>query len=44
MGELERQLALIERGVVDLISREELTDKLKRSLKSGVPLKIKGGL
>lgn len=43
MGELERQLALIERGVVDLISREELTDKLKRSLKSGVPLKIKAG-
>ncbi len=43
MGELERQLALIERGVVDFISREELTNKLKRSLKTGVPLKIKAG-
>jgi tyrosyl-tRNA synthetase len=43
MGELERQLALIERGVVDLISREELTNKLKRSLDTGVPLKVKAG-
>jgi len=43
MGELERQLALIERGVVDFISREELTNKLKRSLQTGVPLKIKAG-
>ncbi|MBE0585894.1 MAG: tyrosine--tRNA ligase [Desulfofustis sp.] len=43
MGELERQLALIERGVVDLISREELTEKLKRSISTGVPLKVKAG-
>lgn len=43
MGELERQLALIERGVVDLISREELTNKLKRSIDTGVPLKVKAG-
>ncbi len=43
MGELERQLALIERGVVDLISREELANKLKRSIDTGVPLKVKAG-
>ncbi|MCB2214882.1 tyrosine--tRNA ligase [Desulfofustis glycolicus] len=43
MGELERQLELIERGVVDLISREELANKLKRSIDTGVPLKVKAG-
>lgn len=39
----EEQLALIERGVVDCISREELRKKLDRSIATGVPLKIKAG-
>lgn len=43
MDELEKQLALIERGVVDFISREELTEKLRRSIATGVPLKVKAG-
>ena len=40
---VEEQLELIERGVVDCISREELTTKLERSVKTGIPLKIKTG-
>ncbi|MDX9894904.1 tyrosine--tRNA ligase [Desulfofustis limnaeus] len=43
MDELGKQLALIERGVVDFISREELTEKLKRSIETGIPLKVKAG-
>ncbi len=39
----EEQLALIERGVVDCIGREDLRKKLRRSIESGVPLKIKAG-
>ncbi|MGI9535716.1 MAG: tyrosine--tRNA ligase [Desulfocapsaceae bacterium] len=40
---VEEQLELIERGVVDCISREELKTKLERSLKTNKPLKIKTG-
>ena len=40
---VEEQLELIERGVVDCISREELKNKLVRSAKTGKPLKIKAG-
>ncbi len=40
---VEEQLELIERGVVDCISREELKSKLERSAKTGKPLKIKTG-
>ena len=40
---VEEQLELIERGVVDCISREELKAKLENSVKSGKPLKIKAG-
>jgi tyrosyl-tRNA synthetase len=36
-------MALIERGVVDLISKEELQKKLKKSIESGKPLRIKAG-
>ena len=43
MSTIEEQLALIERGTVDCISREELIAKLKRSAETGVPLKIKAG-
>lgn len=43
MVSIEEQLELIERGVVDCISREELVKKLKKSQETGVPLKVKAG-
>ncbi len=43
MKKVDEQIALIERGVVDCISREDLTKKLSRSLETGKPLKIKAG-
>jgi tyrosyl-tRNA synthetase len=43
MKSVEEQLALIERGIVDLIYREDLVAKLTRSLETGKPLKIKAG-
>ncbi len=43
MVAIEKQLELIERGVVDCISREELIKKLKQSTETGVPLKVKAG-
>ncbi len=43
MYSIEEQLELIERGVVDFISRDELVKKLKKSQESGIPLKIKAG-
>lgn len=43
MKSVEEQIALIERGAVDLISRDELIKKLSRSLETGEPLIIKAG-
>ena len=43
MKSVEEQLALIERGVVDFHSREEMVKKLTRSLETGKPLVIKAG-
>lgn len=43
MASIEEQLAIIERGAVDLVSRDELIKKLAKSAKTGVPLKIKAG-
>jgi len=43
MPSIDEQIALIERGVVDCISREELVKKLERSARTGIPLKIKAG-
>lgn len=43
MKAVEEQLELIERGVVDCISREELKKKLTVSLETERPLKIKAG-
>lgn len=40
---VDEQIELIERGVVDCISREEMVRKLERSRETGVPLKIKAG-
>ena len=41
--ELEKQLAYLEKGCVDVIPREELASKLERSLASGRPLTVKVG-
>ena len=43
MASIEEQLELIERGAVDIISRDELIKKLKKSEETGVPLKVKAG-
>ena len=43
MKSVEEQIALIERGCVDLISREDLEKKLKRSIETNTPLTIKAG-
>lgn len=43
MASLEEQLELIERGAVDIISREELIKKLQKSQETGIPLKVKAG-
>lgn len=40
---IEEQVALIERGAVDVISREDLINKLKKSQETGVPLRVKAG-
>ena len=40
---VDEQIELIERGVVDCISREELIKKLERSRETGIPLKVKAG-
>jgi len=42
--ELERQLAVIRRGVAEILpAEEELRDRLRRSLATGTPLLIKAG-
>ncbi|PID75701.1 MAG: tyrosine--tRNA ligase [Deltaproteobacteria bacterium] len=43
MDSFAEEVALIERGTVDCISREELVKKLKTSKESGRPLTIKAG-
>jgi tyrosyl-tRNA synthetase len=43
MISVDEQIALIERGTVECISREELVKKLKKSVATGVPLKVKAG-
>lgn len=43
MPSIDEQIALIERGVVDCISRDELVKKLEKSARTGIPLKIKAG-
>lgn len=39
----EKQLEIIKRGVVEIILEEELITKLRRSVQTGKPLKIKAG-
>jgi len=43
MISVEEQIALIERGAVECISREELIKKLQKSVDTGIPLKVKAG-
>lgn len=43
MPSLDGQIALIERGIVDCISRDELVKKLEKSARTGIPLKVKAG-
>jgi tyrosyl-tRNA synthetase len=43
MNAVERQLALIARGAVEIISTKELEDKLAASLKDRRPLRVKAG-
>ncbi len=40
---IDQQMALIERGIVECISREELRKKLEKSAATGIPLRIKAG-
>ncbi len=40
---IDEQLSLIERGAVNIISREDLAKKFTRSRESGIPLIIKAG-
>jgi tyrosyl-tRNA synthetase len=40
---IDEQLALLVRGTVDVIPKEELVEKLKKSRDTGVPLRIKAG-
>jgi tyrosyl-tRNA synthetase len=43
MISVAEQIALIERGTVECISREELVKKLQKSIDTGIPLKVKAG-
>ena len=43
MKSVEEQIALIERGCVDLISREDLEKKLKKAVETNTPLTVKAG-
>lgn len=43
MSSIDEQIKLMERGVIDCISREELVKKLEKSLATGIPLRIKAG-
>lgn len=42
--ELARQMAIIKRGAAEIIPEEELAEKLRRSIATGRPLRVKLGL
>jgi tyrosyl-tRNA synthetase len=44
MKSVEEQLALIRRGVDQIVPEEELRQKLQRSVKTGKPLRVKYGI
>ncbi len=41
---IDEQLNIIKRGAVEIVREEELVEKLQRSIKTGVPLRVKLGL
>jgi len=41
--EVDRQLRIVRRGVIDLLPEQEFVDKLARSIRDDVPLRIKQG-
>ena len=41
---VEEQLAVIRRGVVDLVDEDDLRKRLEQSRESGVPLRVKFGI
>jgi tyrosyl-tRNA synthetase len=43
MLSIDEQIKLIERGIVDCISHEELVKKLEKSAATGIPLRVKAG-
>ncbi len=43
MSTVDEQIALLERGIVDCISHDELVKKLKKSEETGIPLRVKAG-
>lgn len=43
MKSVQEQMAIIRRGAVEILVEGELEDKLKKSVETGVPLKIKAG-
>ena len=42
--EVKRQMELLKRGTEEIISEEELSEKIKKSLETGEPLRIKLGI
>lgn len=40
---LKEQLKIIKRGIVEILTEDELTKKLEKSISTGVPLKVKAG-
>lgn len=44
MSDIKQQIEAIERGAVDILNRDELESKLKRSLEAKKPLRIKLGI
>ncbi|MNN24154.1 Tyrosine--tRNA ligase [compost metagenome] len=42
--EVDRQIKMISRGVVEIVPEEELKQKLMKSVVSGKPLNVKLGL
>lgn len=42
--EVERQLAMIRRGVTEIVPEQELVEKLRTSIATGVPLRVKLGM
>lgn len=43
-AEVKRQIEILKRGVEEIISEEELEKKIKKSLETGEPLKVKLGI